>query len=177
PEKEGLFLPDATTLAGIIEAADTTVVTAYEDSVSDEDLVSVIPQGAPVTSTRELPGGLTEWQLGNGIRVLLKPTDFRAEEVLFTALRKGGTSLASDEQFISASTAVAVVANGGVGNFNAIDLQRKLTGKVANAVPNLSDYEESLRGNASQADLETLMQLIYLRLTAPRSDADFFRVF
>lgn len=177
PEKAGVVVPTATQLASILDGAASSVVTAYEDKVSDEDLVSAIPQGSPVVSMRTLEGEITEWQLGNGIRVLLKPTDFRAEEVLFAATRKGGTSLASDADFIPASTAVAVIANGGVGNFNAIDLQRKLTGKVANVAPIISDYEEGLRGNASPADLETLMQMIYLRLTAPRADPDFYQVF
>lgn len=177
PDKPGLPLPDAAQLASILDDAAHTVVTAYQDNVSDEDLLSSIPEGSPVISTRLLPGDITEWQLGNGIRVLLKPTDFRAEEILFSAQRKGGTSLASDEDFIPASTAVSLVANGGVGNFDAIALQRKLTGKVVNVSPNISDYQEGLRGSTSPSDLETLLQMIHLRLTAPRADADYYQVF
>src|SRR5690606_10795638 len=67
PQKEELTPPDAATLAGIIAEAGNGVVTAWDDSVSDEELVSVVPQGAPVTSSRELAGGVTEWQLGNGL--------------------------------------------------------------------------------------------------------------
>lgn len=177
PQKDDLQLPDAATLAGIIADAGNSVVTAWDDSVSDEELVSVVPQGSPVISSRELAGGVTEWQLGNGVRVLLKPTNFRAEEVLFTALRKGGTSLADDARYHSANTAVTLVANGGVGNFNTIELQRKLTGRVASVSPGISEYTEMLNGNAAPADLETLFQLIWLRLTAPRADPDFFEVF
>lgn len=177
PQKEELVLPDAAALAAIIGDASTGVVTAWDDSVSDEELVSVTPQGSPVTSSRELAGGVTEWQLGNGLRVLLKPTDFRAEEVLFTALRKGGTSLADEAHYHSANSAVTLVANGGVGSFNAIELRRKLTGHVASVSPGISEYAEMLNGSASPTDLETLFQLIYLRMTAPRADTDYFTVF
>ena len=45
--------------------------------------------------------GITEWQLSNGVRVVLKPTTFKQDEILFRAVSPGGTSLASDEDFVS----------------------------------------------------------------------------
>ena len=108
--------------------------------------------------------------------MVLKPTTFREDEVLFRAISPGGTSLASDADFIPASTAVAVVTAGGVGAFSATDLRRMLTGKAASARPTIGELEEGLTGSSSKRDIETMFQLIYLAFTAPRPDPAAFTV-
>lgn len=177
PETEDQKVPTAGDLAAVIDATGTSEITAYEETTSADGLVNSIPPGSPVIENHELPGGLTEWMLGNGVRVLVKPTAFRADEILFSGVRPGGTSVASDENFVPASTAITLIANSGVGDFSGVELQRQLSGKAANVVPVISEFEEGLNGNGSPEDLETLMQLIYLRMTAPRADPDFYQVF
>jgi zinc protease len=177
PEKAGLTPPTEAELSAVIAGSTTTELVALEDNTSDAPLLATLPQGSPVTETRMLDGDLVEWTLGNGIKVILKDTDFKEDEILFTGFSPGGTSLASDADYIPASTAVTVIANGGLGAFDGIALQRKLTGKIATVLPYIGDFEEGVRGQGSPADLETLMQLIYLRMTAPRADATFFDVF
>ncbi len=177
PQKPGLVPPTEDELRAVVESVSGTEMTAREETLSDGDLLPVIPQGTPVVSTQTLQGGLTEWVLGNGIRVILKPTDFRQDEILFAGFSSGGTSLASDTDYVTASSAVSVIANGGVGDFNAIDLQRKLTGSLVSVAPYISEFEEGVRGGGSPTDLETMMQLIYLRMTAPRADATAFDIF
>lgn len=177
PEKAGLAPPTEAELSAVIASSATTALTALEDNTSDAPLLAEIPQGSPVTDTRMLDGDLIEWTLANGIKVILKQTDFREDEIVFAGFSPGGTSLASDEDYIPASTATAIIAGGGLGEFNGIDLQRKLTGKLVSVFPYINEFEEGVRGNGSPADLETLMQLIYLRMTNSRADAEFFDVF
>ena len=62
---------------------------------------------------------------------MLKPTTFKQDEILFRAVSPGGTSLASDADFIPAETADAVVAQGGLGDFSRIDLDKVLAGTTA----------------------------------------------
>ncbi|MDY6981895.1 MAG: insulinase family protein, partial [Pseudomonadota bacterium] len=177
PQKAGLRIPGPEELNEIMEAASGAELTAREEEADDSDLLTDIPQGTPVVSEQMLDGGLTEWVLGNGVRVILKPTEFRQDEILFNGFSNGGTSLASDEDFVAANTAIAVVANGGVGAFDGIALQRKLTGTLVAVAPYITEFEEGLRGGGSPADFETMLQLIYLRMTAPRADENFFDVF
>jgi len=120
--------------------------------------------------------GITEWELSNGVKVVLKPTTFKADEILFRATSPGGTSLASDKDYIPASSATQVITAGGVGKFNATDLRKFLTGKVAAASPFIGELEEGLSGGSSRKDLETMFQLIYLRFMQPRADAIAFSV-
>jgi zinc protease len=177
PEKPGLTMPREVALLDVIKGVDGREIKPYVDTVTNQPLLASLPAGSKIVETRTLPDNVTEWKLANGIRVALKPTDFQKDQVVFRGFSPGGTSLASDDNYIPASTAVGVVAGGGLGPFNAIDLQKVLTGKAANASPFISTFEEGVTGNASTQDLQTMFELIYLRFTAPRADAEFFEVF
>jgi len=102
--------------------------------------------------------------------VLLKPTNFKADEVLFNAYSPGGTSLVSDADYMTASNASAIMSLSGVGAFSSVDLSKKLAGKAAGAGASIGQTTEGMGGTASPKNLETLFQLIYLRFTAPRLD-------
>ena len=52
--------------------------------------------GAVAKTTTKDAFGITEWELSNGVKVVLKPTTFKEDEILFRAFSPGGTSLASD---------------------------------------------------------------------------------
>lgn len=177
PEKTGLVIPDETKLAAVIKAVAAEDLKPYVDTVGNAALLESIPTPGTIakTTTREA-AGITEWELSNGVKVVLKPTTFKADEILLRATSPGGTSLASDKDYIPASTATQVIAAGGVGKFNAIDLRKYMTGKVASASPFISELEEGLNGMSSRKDLETMFQLIYLRFTQPRADATAFGV-
>jgi zinc protease len=177
PQKPGLVLPTEAKLAAVMTSATAKTLTAYEDTVSREPLLRTPPApGRVVSTTTKEPYGITEWTLSNGVRVILKPTTFRQDEVLVTAFSPGGTSLASDADLIPAETAAQVVGAGGLGNFDAVNLRKVLTGKVASAGASIGDYFEEINGSASPKDIETLFQTIYLRFTQPRSDPTMFSV-
>jgi zinc protease len=175
PQKPGLTIPDQTKLAAIIKDSASTEVKAYVDTVASAVLLESLPApGKIVNVTNNDKAGLTIWELANGVKVVLKPTTFRADEILFRASSPGGTSLVSDADYIPANTATQVINAGGVGKFSAIDLGKMLAGKVASATPFIGELEEGLNGSSSRKDLETMFQLIYLRFTQPRADANAF---
>jgi zinc protease len=175
PEKAGAALPDEAAIADIFKAAPARTLTAYVDTVAGTSLLDTLPEPSRIvrTSAREALG-VTEWELANGARVVIKPTTFRQDEILFRAISIGGTSLASDADYVPASTATQVVAAGGLGRFSSAELRKVLTGKIASASPSINELDEGLAGSASPKDLETLFQLIYMRFTQPRADASIF---
>ena len=177
PEKEGLEIPSEDALLAVLDGVSNMEITAYEEEVIDGPLLADIPDGSAVVATREFAEDIVEWELANGVRVALKPTDFQEDQIVFRGFSPGGTSLVSDEEWIPASTATVLLRGGGLGEFNAIDLNRVLTGKVASAIPYISSFEEGVSGSASPQDLETMFQLIYLTFTAPRADPEYFEVF
>jgi len=178
PAKAGIDLPEEKTLLGIVSASATQTVAAYTDSAADADLVPHRPTPGRIASSRFLPRvGVIEWRLSNGARVLLKPTDFKDDELLVRAYSAGGTSVAPDTLFVSASRAAQAVTVGGVGNLSARALEKALAGRSVGAAPFVGMYEEGLSGQASPADEETLFQLIYLYFTSPRADSAAFEAY
>jgi zinc protease len=76
--------------------------------------------------------------LSNSARVILKPTDFKADEILVSGFSPGGTSLVPDSAYWRVAFASQLVELGGLGSFDAIALQKKLAGKAAGASPYIS---------------------------------------
>ena len=176
PEKAGVAVPDEAALAAVFKNATGKELTAYVDRVASAVLMETLPAPASVVKeTNKDALGITEWELSNGAKVVFKPTTFRQDEILFRAISPGGTSLASDADFVPASTATTAVTAGGLGKFSSADLRRVLTGKIASASPFIGELEEGMSGSASPKDVETLFQLIHMRFTQPRADPVIFQ--
>jgi zinc protease len=171
PIKQGVALPtEASVLAAFDRAARAPIV-AFTENVSGDALVDALRPAGRVVNGRALPGaGITEWKLSNGARVLVKPTDFKTDQILFTAYSVGGTSLVPDSNFMSAIFASQIAELSGLGKFDRVELEKKLAGKAASVSPSISEVTEGLGGSASPKDLETLFQLVYLTFTGARLD-------
>jgi zinc protease len=177
PENDKATLPNAVALAGVISTTDTERLTAYVDTTSNKPLLASLPTAGAVANTSTTDTlGITEWRLSNGVRVVLKPTTFKQDEIIFRAVSPGGTSLASDEDFVPAETADAVIAQGGLGGFSRLDLDKVLAGTTASVRADIGPTDEGLVGSSARKDLETMFQLIYLTFTAPRADPVAFKV-
>lgn len=175
PEKPSLEWVTEEVLANTFEEYNGTVVEPYIDATSDEPLFDETLSPAAIVSENSIPKlGVSEITLSNGIRVVMKPTDFRADEVRFTSFSEGGTSLYSDDEYRTATFAASTVSGSGVGAFNQTELQKKLSGKRASVSASISSLFEGFRGSASPEDLELLFQLIHLRATQARLDTSAF---
>mgnify|MGYP002777661123 CR=1 FL=1 len=172
PEKDKDKLPSTQTVLSWIGRSGQDV-TAYVDKSVDKPLLSTLPVGTPVTARRELKDiDATELTLQNGVRVLLKPTNFKNDQILFNGFSPGGASLYEDKDFESARFASTIVGLSGVGEFSRIQLDRYLTGKVVNIFPYIAESAEGINGSTAPDDLETALQLLYAYFTVPRKDAD-----
>ena len=178
PVRDSVRIPTESSLRAAVRAADRAKLPRYTDRVGSRDLVAQAPQPGAVVRRATIPEiGAEEWTLANGARVVLKPTDFREDEILFAAYSPGGTSLAPDSNYVPALTATGVVQAGGVGEVDVVELSKRLAGKVASVGTDIGELHESLSGVASPRDVETLLQLVYLYFTAPRADTLAFRAY
>jgi zinc protease len=178
PEKEDVAVPMEEDLVAVFERVEKAEIEPYVDKALDQPLVAEEPEAGEIVEeffTDEL--GVTQWTLSNGLRVFLKPTDFKNDEILFYAYSPGGVGLAADDIHVSAEAAAMVVNESGVGEFNSVELEKKLSDKVVTVDPYIGYLREGLSGSASPQDMETMFQLIYLYVTAPRKDADAFESF
>lgn len=174
PEAAGVVLPDEAKLAAAVRAAVTKRLEAYEDAGAGLALMDAPPARGTIVKTTERPDGVTEWTLSNGATVVLKPTRLKEDQILFRAFAPGGTSLASDADFIPARSADDVVQAGGVGKLDAVMLDKILSGKAVAVRPFINEVEQGMRGGSTPQDLETMFQLLHLRFTQPRADAPAF---
>jgi len=122
-------------------------------------------------------GGFTELLFGNGVRLVLKPTDFKNDEILLSAFSPGGISLYPDQDVMTATFAANVITQSGLGDYNYIDLQKRLSGNTARLTPYISELREGVTGSCSPKDLETMLQLNYLYFTKIRRDEDAYHSF
>ncbi|TFG42509.1 MAG: insulinase family protein, partial [Bacteroidia bacterium] len=177
-EKEGIRVPSEQQIAEIIRSVSSKKVEAYIDNVTDAPLLSTEPSPAAVTKrTENSEFGYTLLTFGNGVRIILKPTDFKNDQILISATSPGGTSLYPDNDIISAMLASTIITQSGVGNYDFTGLQKKLSGNTAKLTPYINELREGVNGSCSPKDLETMLQLNYLYFTQVRRDETAFNAY
>jgi len=178
PEKEETPMPTEAEVLSIFDKVAAMELAPYVDKVSDAPLLEADLQPVEITESKTFDKvDVTEFTLANGVKVVLKPTDFKNDEVMMRAISPGGTSLYSDEDYPSASNAARIINEGGISTFDLPQLQKKLAGKIANVSPGIGSMYEYLNGGCSPDDLETMMQLTYLYFYAPRADEDVVKAY
>ena len=171
PEKESVIMPSDEKIKAIFKDIQTKELKPYEDKVSDKPLMATKPIPSKVIEEKQIKElGITEWKLANGVKVVLKSTDFKNDEILLNAYRWGGSSLYPDNDFMSASNAAGIVDESGIGEFDATALQKLLTGKIVGVSPYIGELSEGFSGRCSPEDIETAFQLINMYFTQPRKD-------
>lgn len=174
PEKNGLSLPTKESIKKILEEVRKEELTPYEDKHVSESLIKEIPKGGEIVSeTIEPTFGTTLLTLSNGVKVMLKRTDFKADEILMKGVSLGGSSLFPDSEIANIKF-LESAGVGGLGDLNSIDIGKILTGKQATAGYNISDNTETVNGSCAPKDFETMLQLTYLIFTATRQDDEAF---
>ena len=175
PERDGLELPTREQMEAAIAAAAAANLEPWVDTVREEPLIAELPEPGSVLEERHDEDlDLTTWRLSNGVTVLVKPTDFNEDRFTLEAFSPGGTSLGSSPVEISEVLATSFVQSGGVGSFDATELRKRLTGKIAQANAWIGGFEEGFSGGGSPDDLETAMQLLWLSAMQPRRDEEAF---
>lgn len=175
PDKEGVPCPTRDEVLALLKGMPKLDIQAYVDKVSDEPLMAEAPKGGQIVSEKkDAIYGTTELILSNGVKVYVKTTDFKADEIQMRATSWGGTSLFDDKDALNFNQLNSVAAVGGLGNFSKVDLGKALAGKKASVSANVRGTTENIQGSCSPKDFETMLQLTYLTFTAPRKDTDAF---
>lgn len=176
PQKEGLVYPAEEELLAVLDAVKAETIEPYAEQVIDEPLVTSPPTPGKITKEeKDAALDATVWTLQNGMKVILKNTDFKDDEIRMTGSSVGGYSQYAIQDPVNSKLMNAVMKLGGVGNFSATDLPKVLAGKTASASPGISLITQNFNGSSSIRDFETMLQLVYLYFTAPRKDNDAFQ--
>ncbi len=180
PAKEGLKIPTEEYIKQILDEMETVQVEPYKDKFLDMPLMAQEPKSGSITATKSIPDNgmnVTEITLSNGVKVVIKPTDFQNDQILLSAFSPGGHSIYDDKDYFTAANSDEIVSRGGVGEFDRLALDKKLTGKTVRLSPYIGELYEGFDGSSSKEDFETMLQLVHLYATKPRKDKDAFDAF
>ncbi len=177
PEKQKANLPTAEEILQLVQAVEGESILPYVDADADLKLVTAVPQSGKVVERQfDATSGVHQWKLSNGASVWLKPTDFKNDEILFEAWAAGGLSTVPEAQLKSAILADYLVEQTGIGQLSSPQLEKVLQGREASLTPEIDELSAGFSGRAAPKDLETLLQLLHLYVTAPRNDAEAVRL-
>ena len=178
PEKEGVHIPSEEAVLASLAGQSELAIEAPVEEAFDSELVKKMPRKGKIKSvTRNEEFGMTEWVLSNGVKVVIKTTDFKADEIQMRGFSKGGLSLVKTDELPSAMVATDIVEYSGIGGFNYTQLEKALTGKTVSVSPAIHENTEQISGSSAVKDLETMLQLTYLYFTAPRRDEQAYETF
>lgn len=158
--------PTEEQFAEMIARVNAETLEPYKDEMKSEPLIPNLPAPGKITSEKNLDQwGAVELTLSNGVKVIVKQTKFKDNEILFEAIAKGGTSDLSDELAADIIFMPHAMGNSGLGDYTNIDLTKYLQGKQVSVEPSISTYSRSVDGRSTVKDLPTLMELIYANFT------------
>ena len=172
-EKEGAVYPTEASLKKAIDEARATQLTAYIDNVKDEPLITTMPKAGKIQ--KEVAGKKFDYKeltLSNGVKVILKQTDLKKDQVILSGEGFGGSSLYGEADFANIKMFDDVVEASGLGNFSHTELEKALAGKIASASLSLSSDRANISGSSTPADVETMLQLVYLYFTNINKDQE-----
>ena len=177
PDKKKYECPTEDEIKQVLASVASEDIPAYVDKAASDSLIGQISEIGKVVRTKEGYYGYKQLVLSNGVTVYLKRTDFKADEVIMRVVSKGGQALYNESEHLNLDNVADVIENNGIGNFNSVDLQKILAGKMAYVSPYVNMYTEGLEGYSSPKDFVTLMQLTHLQFTAPRLDDEAFAAY
>ena len=173
PEKDGYKVPTEKEATAIMKSFKNIQTQPWVDNFQDEPLFSQqVATVYPTVSKVNGVMGYIEYTCPNGIRFIVKQTDYKADEIQIGSFGFGGTSLYSDAEAYTAQNAATFIDAGGIANFSATQLNKKLKGMNLSISPYISSETQGFSGSCSPKDLETTLQLINLYYTAPRKDQE-----
>ena len=174
-EKADAVYPTREGLMAAVMAAEQADIEPYVDDVKEEPLMTQLPKkGKIVKETSNETLGFKELELSNGVRVLIKPTDFKKDQIWMCAQRRGGNSLYGEKDRVNLECLDDVINFSGLGGFSSTQLEKALAGKQVRVMQRFNSHENVITGSSTVKDLETMFQLTYLNFTDITKDEKSF---
>ena len=177
PEKEGLSSPTEAELTGVLAAVAAAEIEANaEENLNEPFLDEAALKGSAAGSEKETVYGATEWTLKNGVKVVVLPTEYKKDQVLFNIELMGGKNAVATEDLVSFEDNIwtLFLQNSGISKFSGTQVPKMLAGKSLSVSPYISNTRHGVQGQCAPKDLETALQIAYLYFADPRFDQNEF---
>ncbi|HEY5664755.1 MAG TPA: insulinase family protein [Ilumatobacter sp.] len=177
PAADAGRMPSESDVLAMIAATATRDLAPRRVSRDLPDELMARPRAVSPASVDDLLDGAGDWFFDpidivfpNGVRVILNTNVIVEGQVYFLAGSPGGSSLVADDDVVDALYAPQVVLAGGVAGFDRAELAEILAGSTAEVKAYIAPHVDYLSGSVAAADVEDLLQLVHLYMTAPRFD-------
>ena len=178
PQKEGLSIPTKAQLLQAIQEVKKEKLTPYIDKINTKPLIKGLPTKGKISGIKEnRPYGCSEVTLSNGVKIILKPTTFKADEISMTAISKGGQSLYKDKDTLLFKAGADIATIGGLGEFSQTELSKRLADRIIEITPSIDKITEKISASCAPKDFALMMQLTYLYFTNIRKDEEAFKAY
>lgn len=175
PEKEGMEMVEGSVMTADLSRIINAEYEAYVDEELPKSLVANMPKAGKIKSEKAGAFGTTEFMLSNGVKVVVKPTDFKADEILLNAFRKGGKDVYSQAQATSVNLVDAAVNDSKFGDIKSSTVEKYLAGKKVSLQFQINNTTTSLEGQTTVKDLPYLMEVLYETMTDLQPDPETFK--
>jgi zinc protease len=177
-DKDQNEFPKKEAVVDLMKKIENATLEPYTKKENNAPLIEKELKPAAIKKTFEVAGvkDAKGYILENDAKIIILPTTYSQDQIIFSAFSKGGKSLVKTADLGSAEIATTIARSSGLGNFDNMGLKEKLTGKLAQSSPFIGENTQGFQGSSNQADLETMLQLLYLSFEAPRFDANIFNI-
>lgn len=175
PENGAAALSDDA-LAAAYSSVDGNGLEPYIEHIVMSDLIAYEPEAGSIVDEKENPLFKSKvWTLSNGIKVHLRHSDERSDQILIQGYSPGGFSQHYDPQSVSDyRIANDVIACSSFGGHSSTQLRRMLVGKNVRSAVSIENMEERIGASTTPADMSVAFRLIYLKATDIRPDSNAF---
>lgn len=175
PEKEGYSIPTKDAILKVVADSKNEKTEPWVDTYKDEPLFDKeVKKVTPVVVKENSTLGYTEYVISNGIRFIVKKTNYKEDEIQMRSFAFGGSALYGDKEAFMVGNVASLVDDAGIANFSSSQLSKKLQGKTVGVSPYISGTTQGFSGSCVPKDLETMLQLVDLYYEAPRKDRESF---
>jgi zinc protease len=178
PDKPEVKLPTDNELLVMTKRGFDQKVQNTTDKGTTVSLISQLPApGKVVSQTQEEGFGATTYTLSNGIKVTIKPTTFKSDEILLTGIKKGGGNCYGVNDKANVNFAADVVDAMGLGDLSPTDLEKATAGMNMKVDMAIGEITDNIKATSTVKDFEPMLQLLYLSMERPRKDAALFAAY
>ena len=174
PKRDGYTVIEEKDIMGSLQNILNAEYEAYQEEPITMPMVSKYLKAGKVVATKAGEFGTTVFTLSNGATVIVKPTDFKADEVRFQAFSKQGIRTYPESKALDIKLAEDAFNCSKLGNYDKTTLNRYLSGKQVAIGFDYSTYTASLSGSSTVKDLPVLMEMIYASFVDLNPDPETF---
>lgn len=170
PEREGMTVLTEDAVLGKLSEVLNAQYEAYVDEVITDPLITKLPKPGKVKSEKPGKFETTEFTLSNGVKVILKNTDFKQDEIQMIAYKEGGKQSYAPDQAVNVLLAEDAAGTAKLGNFDQTTLTKYLAGKNVSLAYSIGSTTNSLNATSTVKDLPTMMEMVYASFTELGAD-------